>query len=42
MRAPKGQRISGVTVNGKKRVIVAGETVPVKLAAGERCVISFA
>ncbi len=42
VRAPKGQRISGVVVNGGKQVIAPGETVQVKLAAGARYVVSFA
>ncbi|MGA3190524.1 MAG: glycoside hydrolase family 95 protein, partial [Bryobacteraceae bacterium] len=42
LRAPKGQRIPAVVVNGKKRTGPAGETAQVKLAAGDRCVVSFA
>ena len=41
LRAPRGQRISGIVVNGKKSPIPTGETVPVRLAAGDRCVVSF-
>jgi alpha-L-fucosidase 2 len=41
LRAPKGQRISGIIVNGMKRAVPAGETAQLKLAPGERCVISF-
>ncbi len=41
VRAPKGQRISGIIVNGMKRAVPAGETAQLKLAPGERCVISF-
>lgn len=41
LRAPKGQRILAVVVNGRKRPVAAGETIPVRLAAGERCVVTF-
>jgi alpha-L-fucosidase 2 len=41
LRAPKGQRISALVVNSKKSPIPTGETVPVRLAAGDRCVVSF-
>jgi alpha-L-fucosidase 2 len=41
LRAPKGQKISGVVVNGKKSPGPAGETAQVKLTSGERCVVSF-
>jgi alpha-L-fucosidase 2 len=41
LRAPKGQRISGIMVSGTKRTVPAGETAQLKLASGERCVISF-
>jgi alpha-L-fucosidase 2 len=41
MRAPKGQRISAVIVNGKNLPVSAGETGQVKLTASDRCVLSF-
>jgi alpha-L-fucosidase 2 len=42
LRAPKGQRISAILVNGNKLPVSAGETGQVKLVAGVRAVISFA
>jgi len=41
VRVPKGQRVSGIIVNGRKRPVPPGETGRVRLAAGERCVVTF-
>jgi alpha-L-fucosidase 2 len=41
VRSPKGQRISAVVLNGRKRPVPPGETSQIRLAAGERCVVTF-
>jgi hypothetical protein len=38
LRAPQGQRISAIVVNGKK---LPAENGQVKLTAADRCVVSF-
>ena len=40
LRAPRGQRVSGIFVNGKKRPI-SSDLVSVTLEPGTRCVVSF-
>ncbi len=42
LRAPKGQRISAILVNGKRLPVSAGETGQVKLTAADRCTVNFA
>ncbi len=42
VRVPRGQRVSAITVNNKKRAVPAGQVIPIKVAAGDTCSISFA
>lgn len=41
LRAPRGQQIASVSVNGKPVEMQAGETAPVRLRAGDRCEVRF-